>query len=487
MKVLLLQPNYDVHVLCPPIALGYLASCLEKDGHQVSIYDGTLRNASEDDFLAGVDRFTPDLVGITVMSRGHNRVKRIISSIKQRFDIPIVVGGPQVTAFPELVLRDLNANFAIVGEGEITICELAKYITSKNGDYDQINGLAYLAKDGSIKVNKRRSLISDLDQIPFPAWHLMPPSKYRIVPILSPAKGFPIAPIVTTRGCPFHCTFCASNVTWHYKFRMRSPENVVSEIKLLVEKFGVREIHISDDNFTLKKKYAEEICSGIIKQNLDISWQCSNGVRVDRLDINLLEKMKKAGCYSVGLGIESGNQDVLNGVKKMLDLSVAKKVLLYLKKVGIRSYGFFILGLPGETHRTIRETIDFAKNNPFDRAWFNILTPYPGSEIFDDWIKDRSIKDIDWDSHDGSTAVRGIVDISTEELEHYQRRAAREFYLRPRILLDLMTHMSFKQVITIMMTRFFKKRFDIVYWMVHSLVRRRSGAEARQENRRLSQ
>ena len=476
MKVLLLQPNYDVHVLCPPIALGYLASCLERDGHQVNIYDGTLKNASEDDFLAEINRFTPDLVGMTVMSRGHNRVKRIISSIKQRFDVPIVVGGPQVTAFPELALRSLNADFAVVGEGEITICELAKYIASKKGDYDQIDGLGYLTKDGSIKVNKQRSLISDLDQIPFPAWHLMPPSEYRIVPILSPAKGFPIAPIVATRGCPFHCTFCASNVTWHHKFRTRSPENVVAEIKLLVKSFGVREIHIADDNLTLNKKYAEEICDEISKQNLDISWQCSNGVRIDRLDINLLEKMKKAGCYSVGLGIESGNQGVLDGVKKMLDLSVAEKVLLNLKKVGIRSYGFFILGLPGETHQTIRQTIDFAKKNPFDRAWFNILSPYPGSEIFDDWVKDRSIMDIDWDSHDCSTAVMDTVALSANELEDYQARADKEFYLRPRILLDLITHMRFKQIVKLMMTRLFQTKFDIVYRMVHSLVRRRSGA-----------
>lgn len=485
MRILLIQPNYDVHVLCPPIALGYLASSLEKDGHQVIIYDGTLKNASEGDFLGEVDRFTPDLIGLTVMSRGHSRVKNTISSIKQRFDVPIVVGGPQVTSFPELVLRDLNADFAVVGEGEITICELAKYIISNKVDYDQIDGLAYLTKDGSIKVNRQRSLISDLDQIPFPAWHLMPPSKYRIVPILSPAKGFPVAPIMTTRGCPFHCTFCASNVTWHHKFRMRSPENVVAEIKLLVKKFGVREIHIADDNLTLNKKHAEEICDGIISENLDISWQCSNGVRVDQLDINLLEKMKKAGCYSVGLGVESGNQDILNSVKKRLDLSVVERVLLDLKKVGIRSYGFFILGLPGETHQTIRETIDFAKKNPFDRAWFNILTPYPGSEIFDDWVNSHSFMDIDWDSHDCSTGVMETVELSSKELENYQKKAAWEFYLRPRILLDLITHMSFKQVVTMMMTRFFKKRFDIVYRMIHSLVRRRRGAKDRQGSGRL--
>ncbi|MCP4649290.1 MAG: radical SAM protein [PVC group bacterium] len=476
MKIILFRPNYDVHVVFPPMALGYLAASLIKEGHQVDIYDGTLKNSSTQDFLKEIEETAPDLIGITVMSRGHAKVRDVVKLIKNTCDIPIVIGGPQVTALPEIVLKDIGADFAVFGEGEITICELAQAMVSGKQSYDSINGLAYVAKDGTIIVNNPRELIKDLDQISFPAWQLMNPADYRIVPILAPAKGYPIAPIVTSRGCPFLCTFCASNVTWKNKFRVRSPENVVDEIKLLVEKFGVREIYITDDNLTLNRKHAEAICDEIMKAGLKISWQCPNGVRIDHLDQKLLAKMKKAGCYSVGLGIESANKEILCNIKKQLDLSVVKKVLIDLKKAGIMSYGFFVFGLPGETHETIRETIDFAKNNPFDRAWFNILTPYPGSEIFNDWIGERSFADIDWETHDGSTAVIDTVELSSAELEEYQTKAVREFYLRPRIVLSLMRHIRIKQIITISMTRFFKKRyniFKIIHQAAHFFVRKR--------------
>lgn len=460
MRVLLLEPNYDAHVIHPPLGLGYLASFLRQKGHQVSIFDGTLEKASVKDFVQAVKSFSPELIGISVLTRGHHKTKEIISAIKKKhLTIPIVIGGPQFTAAPKEVLENLKADFGVIGEGEITLAELAREIERKRKKFKEIEGLAFRGAKGKIFINNPRMLIGDLDSIPFPAWDLIPPNKYRIVPILEPGKAFPIAPIITSRGCPYNCSFCASNVTWRRKIRFRGPENVLEEIELLKNKYGVREIHFADDNFTMDIKRAEKICDLLISRKVNISWQCPNGVRVDRLPPPLLKKMKKAGCYSVGLGIESGDQEILNKNQKNLDLSKVPKVLNNLKKSGIESYGFFILGLPGETEQTIKKTIEFAVKNPFDRVWFNLFTPYPGSPAFNDWLGKRSLGQIDWEKHDCSTAVTEIPGITPKQLEDLQKKALKSFYLRPKVFLKTISRIGIKEIVSFGMSRFSLKIF----------------------------
>lgn len=472
MRILFLYPNYDSHVIHPPLGLGYLASYLEKHGHQVSIFDGTAKNASIKDFLETISDFKPDLVGISVLTRGHNRAKEMILVIKKRFKkLPIVIGGTQVTAAPREVLGDLKADFAVVGEGEITLFELVKALEKGRKDLAQIDGLAYKTSGGTIKINKPRELIADLDILPFPAWHLMPPNKYRIAPVLEPAHASPIAPVLTTRGCPYNCSFCASNITWLRQLRLRSTRNVLAEIKMLKEKFGVKEIHFCDDNFTMNIQRAEEMCDLLIKEKINLPWQCPNGVRIDRLTLPLLKKMKKAGCYAVGLGIESGNQEMLKTINKQLDLKIIPRVLKFLKKVGIESYGFFILGLPGETKKTVRDTIEFALKHPFDRAWFNIFTPYPGSAAFAQWIEKRKFGDIDWDKHDCATAVMASEDLTIEEIEKLQKEAVRRFYFRPGTFFKVVSRLGPKEITTLLMSRFFGKFARPVSLAVHKVVR----------------
>lgn len=460
MKVLLLYPNYDAHVVHPPLGLGYLASFLRKHDHQVSIFDGTLKNATTNDFLQAVLRFKPDLVGISVLTRGHGRAKKMIEAIRKNFgDLPVVIGGTQVTAAPREVLADLRADFAIVGEGEMALLELVQSLERGEKDLEKIIG--------------PYPLIADLDSIPFPAWDLMPPKSYRIAPILEPARAFPIAPIITSRGCPYNCSFCASNVIWGRKIRFRSPKNVLDEIKMLKVKFGAREIHFADDNFTMDIKRAEEICDLMIAEKINLPWQCPNGVRIDRLTLSLLQKMKRSGCYAVGLGIESGNQEVLKKNNKNLDLKIVPEVLEKMNKAGIESYGFFILGLLGDTRQTIKQTIDFALNLPFDKAWFNVLTPYPGSSAFADWLGDRQFSEIDWDTHDCSTAVVPVPDVSLEELEGLQKQALRKFYLRPKTMFKVLSRLGPKEITTFLMSRFFSKLFRPIFLAVHKVARKR--------------
>ena len=471
MKVLLIQPNFDAHIVHPPLGLGYLAAYLEEKGHEVTIFDATLKNASLEQILLAIKNFSPDLVGITVLSRGHNKAREIINEIKKIFPkLPVVIGGTQVTAAPAEVMADFKADFAVIGEGEITLAELVSALGGKN-KFSDIDGLAYREKK-KIRINHKRKLIENLDKIPFPAWHLMPPGQYRIAPILEPIHASPVAPILTSRGCPYNCSFCASNVTWQRKLRFRSPENVIGEIKLLKEKYGVKEIHFADDNFTMDTKRAEEICDRLIEENIDLPWQCPNGVRIDRLPLLLLRKMKKAGCYAVGLGIESGNQKILDKNSKNLNLKVVPQVLEDLRKVGIESYGFFILGLPGDTKQTINETINFALTNPFDRVWFNLFTPYPGSPAFNNWLGSRRVGDIDWDKHDCLTAVVRLRGVSGKELEKLQKVALRKFYLRPRSLFKLLVRLRPREVLTLIMSRFFGKIGKPLFMLAHKFTRR---------------
>lgn len=456
MKILFLQPNYDAHVIHPPIGLGYLASYLRAKGHSVGIYDGTLKKAAIADFGEAVSCFNPDLVGLSVLTRGHFQVRAIIRMLKKKFpQTPVVVGGTQVTAGPQEVLADLKADFGVIGEGEITLSELVAFLAGGKKDFSQILGLAYWVKS-KIKVNAPRPLIKDLDHLPFPAWDLMPPAAYRIVPILEPAKAQPIAPVMASRGCPYNCSFCASNVTWRQKTRYRSVDNIIKEIKYLKNEFGVKEIHFADDNLTTDRQRAAEICRALIKEKINLPWQCPSGVRVDSLSPRLLKIMKKAGCYALGLGIESGNQAILNRTGKRLNLKLVPKVLSAMKKTGVESYGFFILGLPGETRETIEETIQFALRNPFDRVWFNLLSPYPGSAIFEDWIGKKNFAAIDWDKHDCSTAVISLKDLSLTELERKQQIALLKFYLRPATLFNLVKRLKMKEVGTLFMSRFFR-------------------------------
>lgn len=435
MKVLLIKPNYNIHINTPPLGLGYLASALRKAGHDVSIMDCMNEGYQVDDAVNKIVKDKPDAIGISMMSPSHNVVKQLVSVLKSKLGVPIILGGPHATSMPQFVLEEINADFIVMGEGETTITDLVENI----GEEERIKlmkGIAY--RDGnSIKVNPSRELIKDIDKIPFPAWDLMPPARYKSTPVLSSAEKFPIAQMMTSRGCPYKCTYCASHITWSYKWRKRCAGNIVDEIEMLIKDFGVKEIHLNDDNFTLSREYATGVCEEILRRKIKISWQCPNGVRIDHLDKELLAAMKKAGCHTIAFGIESGSQDILNNVKKSLDLNLAYNVIKNASRLGMTTFGFFVFGLPGETKHTIRQTIDYAKRLPLDRAWFFILAPMPGSELFSYYLRETPLHKINWDNLNTYTGVMKLNGLTPQDIEETQRRATFEFYARPRIIWNL--------------------------------------------------
>lgn len=461
MNVLLIQPEYKDSWACPPLGIGYLVSALEKNGHKVNFIDLTLEPFSDAEFKRFVLENKPDLIGISLMVRALPQTKRLVNCVKQVSNIPVVIGGAQPTVMPTFTLEYTQADFAIIGEGEETIIELIKGLSGKK-DYNTIDGLAFDSGDGMYKINKPRQFIKNLDEISFPAFHLISPLKYKIHPALTPIKKTPIAPIITSRGCPYQCSFCGGPLMWRKTFRMRSAKNIVDEIEILMRNYRVRQIFLSDDNFTLVKSHVIDLCKEIINRKIDIPWCCPNGIRIDTIDEEILKWMKKAGCYLLAFGIESGNQEILNRTHKQLDLKHVQEIIKMANLHKFLTYGFFIIGLPGENLETIRQTIDFAKNLSLDRVWFNILVPYPGTEIFNTYARDKSYFEIDWENIDTATGMiaTGIKykDLEEVDLVYWQRRALREFYLsNPKALMSVISHISLGSIRTLIKTSFFKR------------------------------
>ena len=441
MKIILVLPKFETHIITPPLGIGYLASALKERGHEVILLDCVLKEIGPKDFGEILQKEKPDVVGVSAMTTYYFESKKYIKEAKRK-NIITIMGGPHVTALPEEVLKDPNVDFITIGEADQTIQKLIEAIEGKK-DYKKIPGIGF-KKNNQIIINPRAELIKDLDSIPIPAWNLMDPRKYPIAPHGAFCKKFPVAAITTTRGCPFNCSFCASKKIWMQRLRYRTPQKVVDEIELLNKKYGVKEIHFEDDNFTSNREHAMEVCKEIIKRKLNIVWACPNGVRIDRLDEELLKYMKKSGCYLLAFGIESGDQEIVNKMNKHLDLSKVPKILELVKKSGIATWGFFILGLPGETMKSATKTINFAKNNKFDRAQFCIFTPLPGSDLFTEWAKGK--KNFKWEKFNFFNIVYSSKELPVDKLKKLHKKAFRDFYFRPNIMFNLLKNFKIKQI-----------------------------------------
>ena len=327
-----------------------------------------------------------------------------------------------------------NADFAFRGEGEIGLPLLIDFLSNiKKLDFPEIPGLIWRER-GQTKANNP-VFVNDLDELGLPAWDLINPSEYPEAPHEGFAKAFPIAPIVISRGCPYSCTFCATRTITGKKTRFRSLNSVVEEITLLKRKYGVCEIHIEDDNFTLDKHFVESFCQRLIALNFNIHWHCSSGVRVDLLDSHMLKMMKKAGCYNVTIAIESGVERILKKMKKNLNLKQIERAVDILNESGFEPVGLFMIGFPGETRDDIEETIRFSMRLKLKRAQFAIFHPMPGTEIYDELIKQGNLENLDWRDIRPSCVAYVPNDMTAKQIKNLQRKAILKFHLRPRILI----------------------------------------------------
>ena len=442
MKIVLIVPNFDTYVICPQLGIMYLSAYLKKHGHEVTIIDALRDNLSYEQIMAIVDRVKPDGVGIHCLSSFFKQVCDITKMLKEKNYI-VYIGGVHPTFSPYSTLKATGADYVMCGEGEIALLKLCnnKMVNNNIQGVYSINDL----QDDSHRIDGtpivKAEIIENLDELPFPDWEQCPPDSYPQAPHAVIAKNYPIGIITTSRGCPFRCAFCSSH-NFYKGVRFRSIENVIAEIKYQIEKFHIKELQFIDDNLTLKKAYALELCKRMMEENIKIDWTPINGIRADSLDDEVAKAMKDAGCYLVDFGIEAVNKDILKNIKKGETIDTITKAINCAHRAGMVTIGNFIFGLPGETKETIEEAIEYAVNSKLDRAGFFALNVLPGSDIAND-LKKKGIE-IKGDSL-FSTPDLLVTDLTSRQIEKYIQKAYWRFYFRPKRMFNVLKSIPPKQ------------------------------------------
>jgi anaerobic magnesium-protoporphyrin IX monomethyl ester cyclase len=397
------------------------------------VIDAAVLNLNDEQVINDIRQFQPDLIGITTLTPRYRIAHSLATKLKEELDLPILIGGSHVTALPDETMRNECFDYAVLGEGEITIVELAHAL--ENGDdISAVKGIAY-RRGTEIVKSEPQPLVGDLDTIPFPARDLLPPlSKYRPSP--ASCKRPPQATMMTSRGCPYRCAFC-DRAVFGNRARTRTARNVVDEMELLVTKYGAREIRFWDDIFNIDQQRVMDICEEILLRRLVVPWTCL--ARANHMNAQVLDKMAKAGCWQVDYGIESGNQAILNGIMKGQTLEQVERVVKMTRKAGIGVRGFFMLALPGETESTMRDTIRFAKSLDLTSAVFHVTTPFPGTALFEIAKESGELSaDVSYDaymlgfSEEVPYVPKGLTAHRVKEIEH---TAYSEFYLRPSFIM----------------------------------------------------
>lgn len=431
----------------PWLGMAYVAGAARDAGHQVKVLDYEALRVGWDAVAEDIAEFGPNIVAMALFINNVDRCLRVAQLAKGvNKAIKVVMGGPQATIFPDQTIGHRDVDVIVISEAEISFCGVVA-----NCDEDdalrEVKGIWFKTKSGELVKTPRQPLIDNLDSIPKPALDLYPMDQYY------PAVhiwGNKVANYVTSRGCPYECTFCEAKMTFGRTFRYHSPDRVIADLNALNDKYGFDSFQFYDDIFTTNRKRTLELCDKLKKNDRKYKWMC--WTRTDRLDPELCQAMKEAGCYLVVFGCESGDQRLLDLIKKSLTVEENYEGIRLANEAGIRTMSSFMLGLPTSTEESTQKTIDFAFESKLDYAIFPIFEPYPGTEIWEDSVKHGFF--IDTGLHQNH--LLGNFDKiwvpegrSREELESSARRAFKTFYLRPKtawIWLRNMPHMPLKRI-----------------------------------------
>ncbi len=455
MKVLFIMPSMDngywkklgkkVGPKSEPLSLVYVASMLNSKDHNSKIIDCEAEGLSFEDIKKYLKQSQFDMIGIamlTVMYSQTVELARIAKEINPK--IKVAVGGSHPTSnAKEIIDKEKDIDFAVVGEAELTFLELANSI-EKNLNLSEVKGIAFRNEANETIITPEREIIKDLDELPMPDRSLIKMSLYR--PSVSYYKKLPAYIILTSRGCPFRCTFCSK--VFDKSYRHHSTDRVIAEMKDLVENFGAKEIVFRDDTFTMKQSWVKELCNKIIEQGINkkAKWSCMT--RVNLVTLESLKLMKEAGCWGIHFGVESGSQRLLDFIKKDVTVEQICDAFKWTREAGIETRAFMMLGLPTETREESLETIKFAKELNPDWAQFTICTPYPGTEMFYQAIESGEMKSTEWDNFQtwGGFSDHNLVFVpkgrTSDELKELQKMALRSFYFRPKVIFRKMTKLD---------------------------------------------
>ncbi len=453
MKTLFVRPDLPgglniVPQSAPPLGLMYMASYLlrARSTDEVRIIDCTVDRFGPADVGRTARSFGPDVVGISAMSIHAPVLHEIAGHVKRELpDATVVAGGPYAAATPERVLADPNVDIAVPGEGEATFLELVEAL-EKRRPLDEVPGLILRDGVGDLVQTAMREPIVDLDSLPLPAWNLAGIDKffpYRVLTQNNIRAHPKYTTIFTSRACPYRCIYCHN--IFGKRFRARSTSNVLEEISILYNRYGIREFHIIDDCFNLNIDRAQEIMQGIVDMGWDIKIAFPNGIRVDRLPEDLLQLMHRAGVYKMNFGIESGAKRIQALMQKNLDLGLTKNAIDRADRRGFITHGFFMIGFPTETLAEMIETVEFACSSRLMMAGFFFVNPYPNTALYEMAISNgRCPPDVVGDEGCFSDVGVNLTAASDDELGRMLHRAYRRFYLDPARMVRLLRRLPRK-------------------------------------------
>lgn len=422
----------------PPLGIATLASVTRKKGYDTVLFDFLALETDIEEAIGRVMAEKPHWVALTATTEMIKPAAVLADMVKKRSpDTVILIGGPHVSAAPaETMVRYPQFDVAFIGESENTLpAYLEADLAGKN--LGEVKGIFFRSPAGP-KYTGRREFITAMDDLPFPAWGLLPDMKRHYQPAVTNYKRLPYASLVTSRGCPGQCIFCDRSVFGN-RIRAFSAEYIIKMIKTLMNDYGVKEICFYDDNFLLLKDRLKKFCELLKKEKLDLIWSCS--ARIDTVDKDTLRMIKEAGCWQIGYGIESGSDAILKLMRKNITVSKIQEIIRQTKEAGLLIRGYFILGNPGETEKTLSETLQFMKKLPIDDLLVEYMTPYPGCELYND-IEKYGSGTRDWDRLN-TFAINFIpYGVTEEKLKDTFTRAYRDFYIKPRTIFSYL--MRFK-------------------------------------------
>ncbi|MFZ4851017.1 MAG: B12-binding domain-containing radical SAM protein [Caldilinea sp.] len=454
MRVALINPKFRLPIdtrTTPHLGLAYLAAMSEQRGDEVVIFDADVESKPVSEF---VQEFKPDLVGITANTPQVKQAWRTARAIKDVHDCLVVLGGPHVSVLPEESCEKPYVDVVVRGEGEEAWIDISNRLEAYLNDqpvyqsqaflhpeqeiFKECLGVTFKTSDGRIHNNPDRTPIADLDSLPWPAYHLFKMEHYtNLQPATDHVDGARSFSILTSRGCPYRCTFCSQSIM-PIKWRSRSPESVLAEWKHLVEDLGAQEIGVLDDSANIRVKRLEELASSLIEQKLNhVPWIFVNGIRANLASKELLSLLKNAGLKRTAFGVESGDPEILRSIDKKVDHDTIRQAFKNAKEIGLETIAFMIIGLPGETRETMQRTIDFAIELDPVIANFSMMTPYPGTKVYEIVKRQGRFLINDWEDYVffEQKARYEMGEMTAEVVEEMYRKAYRDFYLRPSPIL----------------------------------------------------